>query len=74
MSRTRKERNIIEGCAVDRLCDDPCRKDHKRNYDPVKKETSQCPAYYRYYMEKQRVEVGRRFGKKRETWVRVELR
>lgn len=72
--RSRERKEIIEGCAVDRLCDDPCRKEHKRNYNPATKETIQCPAYYRFYMDKRKVETSRRFRKKREKWVKVELR
>lgn len=68
-------KKIIEGCAVNKLCVDPCRKDHKSKYNPATKEVLQCPAYYRYYMEKRKIETRRGFiRKKREKWVKVELR
>ena len=68
-------KDIIEGCAVNNLCVDPCKSEHKRVYNPRTKETLQCPAYYRYYMEKRKVETKRGFvRKKREKWVKVELR
>ena len=74
----REKKEILEGCAVDTFCDGTCRTNHRRNYDPVKKETLQCPAYYRNYMEETRPESsggGRgRKSKKRVTWKRVELR
>lgn len=68
-------KEIIEGCAVDRLCVDPCKKEHKSVYNHKTKEVTQCPAYYRYYMEKRKIEKGRGyFRKKREKWFKVELR
>lgn len=76
--KEREKKEILEGCAVDTFCDSTCREKHRRNYDPVKKETTQCPAYYRYYMEKERAETsggGRgRKSKKRDKWTKVELR
>jgi hypothetical protein len=74
----REKKEILDGCAVDTFCDGTCRENHRRKYDPATKETSQCPAYYRYYMEETRPESsggGRgRKSKKRITWKRVELR
>ena len=71
------KKEILEGCAVSRSCDDPCRKDHRRIYNPATKETSHCPAAYRYYWEKKKVDPRSRRrgrGKKRVQWVKVELR
>jgi hypothetical protein len=69
-----KEKEILEGCAVDRHCDGPCASLHKRKYNPKTKEVDTCPAYYRYYVEKRKIETENRFKKKKEKWVKVELR
>jgi len=69
-----KDREIFEGCAVSRLCDGPCASLHKRSYNHKTKEVDICPAHYKYYMEKQKIETENRFKKKKEKWVKVEVR
>ena len=68
------EKEIFEGCAVSRLCTDPCRSLHQRNYNPATKETIQCPAYYRFFFEKKKIESPRSFKKSKEKWVKIEIR
>jgi len=61
----RQEKVIFDGCAVETLCEGPCRMEHQRIYDPETKDVQICPAYYRFTFEKVRQPIGsRKRGKK----------
>jgi hypothetical protein len=68
------EKEIFDGCAVDKHCEGICRKLHKSSFNPSTKETTECPAFYRYYFEKKRIESPRSFKKSREKWIKIEMR
>ncbi len=73
--RQRQERKIIEGCAIDKLCNDPCKSQHKRNFNTRTKETIQCPAYYKFFIENRKVEIGRGWNRRKvDKLIKVELR
>ena len=74
--RKEGKKEILDGCAVSRKCDGVCRQLHRKDYDQYghpKGEDTECPAFYRYYIEKRKIETNR-FGKKKEKIVKVELR
>ncbi len=68
------EKEIFDGCAVSRLCEGICRSLHKSKYNPATKEVNECPAFYKYYFEKRKIESVRSFRKSTEKWVKVEMR
>jgi len=68
------EKEIFDGCAVSRFCEGICRKLHKSKFDPATKEVNECPAYYRFYFEKRKIESVKSFRKTTEKWVKVEMR
>lgn len=54
------EKKIYEGCAVESLCDGPCRYEHRKIYNPATKDVQVCPAYYRFTYEKPRARRGQK--------------
>jgi hypothetical protein len=68
------EKEIFDGCAVGKFCEGICRKLHKSKFNPATKTVTECPAFYKFYFEKRRIESPRSFKKSIEKWVKIEMR
>lgn len=56
----KQEKKIYQGCAVETLCEGPCSEQHRKVYDPTRKDVVVCPAYYKFTYEKPRRRPGSR--------------